>query len=381
MNSSARDSKYDISGSPLSTSTVRRTDSPEVRKITVQENGLGIGSHKRFRIERKQEVIHSSGDGDVEDETRVKPEPNEGNVASEDNQEYKENEESEESMETCAIHIKIEETEGGALEPRMDIKTKSPASPTYENAHAFDNMYSHALPAEDYSAGSEYDADASGNSDHESTTHPKKNIECKRKDRQEEQEPKTDLLIPSLQKTNGKACPVCSRWFEQRAAQISHTKTHFRTRSHRCDVCQKVMASNRNLQNHKKIHTRKNLFSCPVCDISYVSRYSLDVHLRNRKCEASHECTVCQKKFISEKKLGNHKPVHSVTFEGTVCQIKFTSKQNIKNHMLTHTGEKPFECPECGQKFFGKPQLTNHIRRHTVEKKKKKKNTRVRASW
>ena len=42
-----------------------------------------------------------------------------------------------------------------------------------------------------------------------------------------------------------------------------------------------------------------------------------------------------------------------------VCEVCYKFVRNIKRHMLTHSGERPYQC-ECGQSFNQKCNLTRH---------------------
>ena len=50
------------------------------------------------------------------------------------------------------------------------------------------------------------------------------------------------------------------------------------------------------------------------------------------------------------------------------CGKCLSSKQNLREHIFTHTGEKPYRCPEpgCGQAFRQGSQLSAHKRIHSA---------------
>ena len=47
-------------------------------------------------------------------------------------------------------------------------------------------------------------------------------------------------------------------------------------------------------------------------------------------------------------------------FKCELCPYAALSQRHLESHILTHTGEKPFQCVECDQSFRQKQLLKRH---------------------
>ena len=50
-------------------------------------------------------------------------------------------------------------------------------------------------------------------------------------------------------------------------------------------------------------------------------------------------------------------------FECPYCHRILKTRQNVQRHILTHTGEKPFQCPKCPYACTQKTHLGSHMAR------------------
>ncbi|KAF5362573.1 hypothetical protein D9756_002491 [Leucocoprinus leucothites] len=72
---------------------------------------------------------------------------------------------------------------------------------------------------------------------------------------------------------------------------------------------------------------------------------------------------------MSAVHVGSGKPQYDCLWEGCTRNGEkgFSSRQKICRHLQSHTGYRPFQCPECLQNFSEAATLQQHIRRHTQE--------------
>lgn len=59
-------------------------------------------------------------------------------------------------------------------------------------------------------------------------------------------------------------------------------------------------------------------------------------------------------------------PIHCCTFPR--CGKQFKSAFSLKRHMLTHSSNKPFQCPYCPKTFALQQYMLEHSYTHTLEK-------------
>ncbi|XP_073404170.1 oocyte zinc finger protein XlCOF7.1-like [Dendrobates tinctorius] len=79
------------------------------------------------------------------------------------------------------------------------------------------------------------------------------------------------------------------------------------------------------------------------------------------------ECGIC---FNERTHLCLHQRRHTgvESYSCVECGKSYTNKSSLVVHERTHTGEKPFSCPECERCFRNKSHLAIHKRIHTGKK-------------
>ncbi len=82
--------------------------------------------------------------------------------------------------------------------------------------------------------------------------------------------------------------------------------------------------------------------------------------------EKPFQCELCPKKFAQSYDLTKHKRIHTGgrPYHCDICHMKFAHSFNLTHHKR----ERPYSCDICAKKFARSNALTEHKRTHTGEK-------------
>ena len=134
-------------------------------------------------------------------------------------------------------------------------------------------------------------------------------------------------------------------------------------------VGQSTDACGINLPVKKKRHRLKN-FVCPnpSCGKAFVDNAHLRDHMISHSGQKKFECLRCGKLFARQSSMKSHQRVHTgeKPYVCELCGKAYASKGGIKLHKASHTGIRPFLCTHagCGKTFIVAQQLRKHKRQH-----------------
>ncbi|XP_073071411.1 zinc finger protein 764-like isoform X2 [Manis javanica] len=108
---------------------------------------------------------------------------------------------------------------------------------------------------------------------------------------------------------------------------------------------------------------------CYVCGKSFAWRSTLVEHLYTHTGERPFCCPDCGKGFSQASSLSKHRAIHRGERPHCCpdCGRAFTQRSSLTTHLRVHTGEKPYCCADCGRCFSQSSALHQHQRVHSGE--------------
>ncbi|XP_069789196.1 POZ-, AT hook-, and zinc finger-containing protein 1 isoform X5 [Narcine bancroftii] len=147
-----------------------------------------------------------------------------------------------------------------------------------------------------------------------------------------------------------------------------------------CSFCGKVFKNANRLLLHEAQHTGLNVElgsgenQLPgLGDNLLASSSSLDSPRKRGRMRKNVACELCGKAFRDVYHLNRHKLSHSgeKPFECPICHQRFKRKDRMTYHIRSHDGAvgKPYICISCGKGFSRPDHLNGHIKQvHTAER-------------
>uniref|UniRef100_A0A4W3J4J5 Vascular endothelial zinc finger 1b n=1 Tax=Callorhinchus milii TaxID=7868 RepID=A0A4W3J4J5_CALMI len=108
---------------------------------------------------------------------------------------------------------------------------------------------------------------------------------------------------------------------------------------------------------------------CELCGKAFRDVYHLNRHKLSHSDEKPFECPVCQQRFKRKDRMSYHVRSHeggiTKPYICSLCGKGFSRPDHLSCHVKhVHSTERPFKCQTCDAAFATKDRLRSHMIRH-----------------
>ena len=172
-------------------------------------------------------------------------------------------------------------------------------------------------------------------------------------------------------------------WFERSEARddvdaSDEEQPDISSGTNHCPYCARSFRGKAKLERHLRSHTGEKPFPCPDCGKRFSQTYHLQRHLRNihkqESLDPCHQLPSNGTTYVGDNEgtgddEGEDEEVNDmaqpeipITPHCAICDRSFRGRAKLERHLRSHTGEKPFPCPDCGKRFSQTYHLQRHLR-------------------
>ena len=162
-------------------------------------------------------------------------------------------------------------------------------------------------------------------------------------------------------------CDQCDRVMASAAALHYHRRTHSGVKPFACSHCPRRFLIRGQLVEHERIHTGEKPFACEHCPKRFVQSSQLRQHASIHSDVGTHICPTCGEAFTRPWRLLSHRRAAHDEDVGSrkryrceECGREYSLRQSWIYHRLTHSDDRPFQCPVCSRQFRVAGQLRQH---------------------
>ena len=173
-------------------------------------------------------------------------------------------------------------------------------------------------------------------------------------------------------------CDVCDYMTMSLTHFTKHVNTHSDLKNFECDMCEFSTKHLRRLTSHKvSVHRDSRIiettetFKCEYCDYITLEQCRLTDHMLTHTEEKPYNCPRCSYRAAKWSRVVLHMvTVHKDTSQAgrrhvyrcEKCSYMSTHSSSFRSHMWTHTGERPYKCEF--EKCGYSTNSSSNLRRH-----------------